>query len=160
MDSRFASLESTGEEEFCHPPSGSGVKPAEKGSHGNERAGKASPKSQGASKNMGSINPEPEGRDEKGSSASETHRGSHQDSLKNPNDLVLSSSEDDIEQTDDKAHQDGALSDPSFNSSSNFSGAEGDPPDSGQSRHSHAIVFALPKISESSSKAGSAGKKG
>ncbi|KAL6579787.1 hypothetical protein OROMI_007811 [Orobanche minor] len=65
------------------------------------------------------------GGDEKGSSDPETHRGSHQDSLKNPNELVLSSSEDDTEQTDDKAHQDGAMSDPSFNASSNFSGAGG-----------------------------------
>ncbi|KAL6510630.1 hypothetical protein OROHE_021247 [Orobanche hederae] len=100
------------------------------------------------------------GGDERGSSDPETHRGSHQDSLNNPNDLVLSSSEDDTEQTDDKAHQDGAMSDPSFNASSNFSGAEGDPPDSGQSPHTHAIVFALPKRSESSSIAGPAGKKG
>ncbi|KAL6579793.1 hypothetical protein OROMI_007817 [Orobanche minor] len=100
------------------------------------------------------------GGDKKGSSNPETHRGSHQDSLNNLNDLVLSSSDDDTEQTDDKAHQDGAMSDPSFNASSNFSGAEGDPPDSGQSPHTHAIVFALPKISESSSIAGPAGKKG
>ncbi|KAL6510627.1 hypothetical protein OROHE_021244 [Orobanche hederae] len=70
------------------------------------------------------------GGDEKGSSGPETHRGSHQDSLKNPNELELSSSEDDTEQTDDKAHQDGVMSDPSFNASSNCSGAEGDLPGS------------------------------
>ncbi|KAL6579794.1 hypothetical protein OROMI_007818 [Orobanche minor] len=100
------------------------------------------------------------GGDDKGSSDPETHRGSHQDSLNNPNDLVLSSSEDDTEQTDDKAHQDGAMSDPSFNASSDCSGAEGDPPDSGQSPPSHPLVYALPKISESSSIAGPTGKKG
>ncbi|KAL6578148.1 hypothetical protein OROMI_010476 [Orobanche minor] len=94
-----------------------------------------------------------------GSSDPETHRGSHQDSLNDPNDLVLSSSEDDTEQTNDKAHHDGAMSDPSFNASSDFAGAVGDPPDSGQSPLSHTIVYGLPKISESSSIAGPTGKK-
>ncbi|KAL6578147.1 hypothetical protein OROMI_010475 [Orobanche minor] len=100
------------------------------------------------------------GGDVEGSSDPETHRGSHQDSLNDPNDLVLSSSEDDTEQTDDKAHHDGAMSDPSFNASSDFAGAVGDPPDSGQSPLSHTIVYSLPKISESSSIAGPTGKKG
>ncbi|KAL6578153.1 hypothetical protein OROMI_010481 [Orobanche minor] len=201
VDNRFASLESMGAEEFCPPPSGSGVKSSGKGSQAKDHGGKSSPFSQGACKNKGSVNPEPEvnifsqipphippphvppfvlsdcnlsgaggvpllfnlrssGGDEKGSSSSETHRGSHQDNLKNPDDLVLSSSDDDIEQTDAWVHQDGALSDPSYNSSSNFSKAVGDPPDSGQSSPSHTLVIALPKISDSSSKEGSAGKNG
>ncbi|KAL6579788.1 hypothetical protein OROMI_007812 [Orobanche minor] len=152
----FAGMKSLDEEVLCPPPAGYNVVSEEISSQGHVLDELASPKSQNAHKNKGSVNPEPE----KGSSDPETHRGSHQDSLNNPNDLVLSSSEDDTEQTDDKAHQDGAMSDPSFNASSNFSGAEGDPPDSGQSPHSHAIVFALPKRSESSSIAGPAGKKG
>ncbi|KAL6579792.1 hypothetical protein OROMI_007816 [Orobanche minor] len=197
VNNGFAALESLDEEELRPPPAGSNVVSEEIGSQGHVRTGLASPISQNAHKNKGSVIPEPEvnvfsaipphnppppfvlgdcnlsgagdvpvlfnfrssGGDKKGSSGPETHRGSHQDSLKNLNELVLSSSDDDREQTDDKAHQDGSMSDPSFNASSNCSGAEGDPPDSGQSPHSHAIVFALPKISESSSITGPTGKR-
>ncbi|KAL6578125.1 hypothetical protein OROMI_010453 [Orobanche minor] len=201
VDNRFASLESMGEEEFCPPPSGSGVKSSGKGSQGKAHGGKSSPFSQGASKFKGLGNTEPEvnvfsqippqnppphdppfvlsdcnlsgaggvpllfnlrssGGDEKGSSSSETHSGSHQYNLKNLDDLVLSSSDDDIEETEARVHHDGALSDPSFNSSYDFSKAVGDPPDSGQSSPSHTIVIALPKRSESSSLEGSVGKNG
>ncbi|KAL6579790.1 hypothetical protein OROMI_007814 [Orobanche minor] len=184
VNNGFAALESLDEEELRPPPAGSNVVSEEIGSQGHVRTGLASPISQHAHKNKGSVTPEPEvnvfsaippqnppppfvlgdcnlsgagdvpvlfnfrssGGDKKGSSGPKTHRGSHQDSLKNLNELVLSSSDDDREQTDDKAHQDGAMYDPSFNASSNCSGAEGDPPDSGSPRILMLLLFGFDKV--------------
>ncbi|KAL6550653.1 hypothetical protein OROMI_021141 [Orobanche minor] len=106
------------------------------------------------------VNVQSSGGDKSGSFAPETHSGLHSDSLTNPNDPVLSSSDDETDQADGKAHQDGAMSDPSFNSSSNCSGSGRAPPDTGQSSHSPKIVIALPRSGKTSNKSGSSGNKG